>query len=629
VGDTTLPPDTFPLGPCEFDFGGFYSIVPEEENSKAYINSEHHFGGVTLSLEAGYSEFEAERRASPSFPITTTPVVCGDGSLDSVLGSNCGELGPHPDNPYGVDVLFVGRIQGSGAEADITRFDSETQRLAGGLSGDIGSTWNWRTNFTQSRNDYSVRQEDTLANQFQRALVGLGGSECTGEPGVDVFPGTGPCEYFNPFGSSLTGTGTTNTPEMFDYITNTLHIRAESELQTLGTVFSGELFDLSGGAASLATGVQLRNETLDYDYDDQSNAENFMFTVGGPDFSAERDVGAAFGELAMPVSDILDVQLSLRYEDYEFAGDSTDPKLAVLLRPNSNLSLRGSLTTAFRAPSLFQQNGIRITLEELNIPELGTQFLPAQAQPNPNDTLEPEESDILNFGASWLSDSQNLELSADYWRYDYENVIIQQNPQAVLNAALAGDPEAAAQVEFGVSGNPSRINIYYDNASSLKTDGVDLKSTYEWTVDSSHMRLGAELTRVLSYDLEDPQAGSIDGLDSRNFTNFATSVPDLRANMNFHWSTARQAFNTYVRYIDAYKDDQNNNAEIDSHTTLDLQYRYRLAPIGDAREGISISVGGINVTDEEPPHVATNGGYDSKVHDPRGRIYYLRFTVPL
>jgi outer membrane receptor protein involved in Fe transport len=39
-----------------------------------------------------------------------------------------------------------------------------------------------------------------------------------------------------------------------------------------------------------------------------------------------------------------------------------------------------------------------------------------------------------------------------------------------------------------------------------------------------------------------------------------------------------------------------------------------------------ISFGAINLLDEDPPYVSTNGGYDSKVHDPRGRLLYARAT---
>ena len=635
VDDTTLPPDTFPVGVCGFDFGTFASIVPEEDNLQLYASFDHNFNDkLSLFVELGYTTFTAKRRASPSFPITSTPLVCGDGSLDSLLDSSCAALGAHPDNPYGVDVLFVGRTLGSGADAETTVFDSDTSRFVTGFSGELNNNWEWTADFTHSKNDNEMETNDTLATEFQNALIGLGGDECIGEPFVDIFPGVGPCAYFNPFGSSLTGTGTTNTADIIDYITGRLMIKSTAELNTVSGVFNGPIAELANGTAYLAVGAQFRNEKLEYDYDENSNNNNFLFTVGNPDFNTERDIGAAFAELSTPITQTLELQFSLRYEDYEDSGDSTNPKLALLWRPNEQVSLRTTFTTSFRAPSLFQQNGIRVTLEEIVTPTLGRQFLPVRAQPNPDSTLKPEEADIFNLGVSWQDNRGGFELSSDYWSYDYDNAIIQQNPQAILNAALAGSAEAAEQVVFS-AGTISQINVFYANASSLKTDGVDLTAAYNWNNTSTgQYRIGLELTRVFSYDIDDPQAGKIDGLGQRNFENFATSMPELRANLHFFWGLQQHSVNAYLRHIDSYNNDQLDangvplNEKIAAHTTLDLQYNYLFGPIGKADDGILLSVGALNATDEKPPKVSTNSGYDSKVHDPRGVRYYIKATIP-
>lgn len=642
--NTTLPPEPTPLpaplGACQYDFGENFALVPDEERTQLYSHLDIQFTeSLNFFVELALADNSAERRNSPAFPITTTPVVCGDGSLDPLLGSSCAALGPHPDNPYGVDVLFVGRVRGSGSDPMISNHDSKTTRLATGLSGSITETWSWNVDLTSSRNEFDMRAEDTLANEFQRALVGLGGEDCVGTPGLDIFPGMGSCSYFNPFGSSLidgAGAGTDNSEAIYDYITGDLTIDAEAELNTLSGLATGDLFEMAGGNAGLAVGAQLRQENLDYDYDENANNNNFIFFRGNPDFDGDRDIKAVFSELAMPVLDNLDIQLSVRYEDYEDSGSSTDPKVGVLYHPTENLGLRATLGTSFRAPSLFQQEGIQTTLVEIRTPTLGKQFLPVRAQPDPNDPLEPEEADVMNIGASWTNDTQAFEVSLDYWVYDYENVIIQQNPQAILNAATANnpDPQAASQIEFSPIGI-SRINVYYDNASTLETDGIDLRTSYTWADTSTGLyRLGLELTKVMSYDLVDPQAGPIDGLGKRNFENFASSVPEMRANLHFLWSYRQHAVNAFVRHIDSYINDQLDlqdqpkNQPIDAHTTVDLQYSYLFNPIGNAVEGITLSIGGINVTDENPPYVSTNGGYDSKVHDPRGALYYVRATVP-
>ena len=47
----------------------------------------------------------------------------------------------------------------------------------------------------------------------------------------------------------------------------------------------------------------------------------------------------------------------------------------------------------------------------------------------------------------------------------------------------------------------------------------------------------------------DPQAGAVDGAGNRNFTNFATSVPELRGNLNATWSLRRSSVNPYLRLM--------------------------------------------------------------------------------
>ena len=69
-----------------------------------------------------------------------------------------------------------------------------------------------------------------------------------------------------------------------------------------------------------------------------------------------------------------------------------------------------------------------------------------RTQPNPNGApLEPEEADVANLGVSFAP-TEHLNLSLDYWSFDYSHVIVEQNSQALLNAAALGDSQASAQV---------------------------------------------------------------------------------------------------------------------------------------------------------------------------------------
>lgn len=600
------PIGDIPLGLCQFDFGQFFSLVPEEQRISAYLELTHDFSDrLAGRLELHVANNEARRNNSPSFPFAAFPEVSAT----------------HPDNPYGTDVRFIGRIIGAGGTAVQSIHDSDTWRFAASLTGDLNAEWSWDLGLQTSRNEIFVGAPDVLVDRFDLAIQGLGGPSCDPATGV---PGAGSCAYFNPFGSALTGTGTLNSPALLDDLVSFLSYEAQNELLTLDGILTGEFGELSGGPLGAAFGVQFRQADLSYDYNDEANRDNFLFLVGNPDFGDDRDVMSLFMELALPVSETVDVQLAARYEDYGNGVDSADPKISLLWRPSDTVSVHGSYGTSFRAPSLFQVHGTQTSLAELIDPNVGIpQFFPVRAQPNPSGIpLQPEQADVFNLGISWLI-TENLELGIDYWSFDYTDVIIQQSPQAILDAADAGDAQALSQViRDPASGLLLRIDTFYDNASSLETDGFDLSITYDIDAgNAGNFRLGAEATVVSSYDAIDPQAGRIDGAGKRNFRNFATSMPELRTNASLNWQRGRHSANLYVRHIDSYIDDENISlARIDSYLTVDVQYNFRF----QGERGPTISVGAINLFDEDPPRVATNGGYDSKVHDPRGRLFYAK-----
>lgn len=600
------PAGDVPIGLCQFDFGDFYSLVPEEQRAAAFLKVDHAFSDrLTADVEIHVADNEATRNNSPSFPFARFPTVPAS----------------HPDNPYGTDVSFIGRTIGAGGTASPTVHESDTWRVAADIEGDINDDWTFEIGVTLSENEFAVSAQDTLIDRFGLAIGGLGGAGCDPSTGT---PGVGNCAYFNPFGSSLLGTGTVNSQALLADITGDFSYEAKSQLTTLGGHVTGEIGDLAGGPASIAIGAQLRADELAYDYDPNTNADNFLFFSGIPDFRGDRDINAVFVELALPVGDTLDLQLAARYEDYGGGVDSADPKVSFLWRPSPAFSLRGSFGTSFRAPSMFQEFGVQTTLSELVDPDVGIpQFFPVRARANPDgERLKPEEADVFNIGASW-SVGDKLEIGLDYWSFDYSQVIIQQSPQALLNAAAGGNAQAQTQVvRDPLSGLLLRVDSYYANASSLQTDGFDLSVVYDFDVAEGALSLGADATLITSYDLVDPQAGLIDGLGQRNFNNFATSTPELRATGFARFERGSHAANLFLRYIDGYVDDEGagTSPDIASHFTVDAQYSYRWR--GDS--GPALTFGAVNLFDEDPPRCATNGGYDSKVHDPRGRVLYAR-----
>jgi iron complex outermembrane receptor protein len=194
------PAGVVPIGLCQFDFGAYFSLVPKEERTTVFVEVDHAFSDTLGgAIELHIANNEASRNNSPSFPFARFPTV----------------LASHPDNPFGADVSFIGRVVGAGGTAVPSIHESETFRFAASLDGDINDRWRFDSGITISENEFSVATTDTLIDRFGLAIIGLGGSGCNATSGV---AGVGPCEYFNPFGTALIGSGTRNSPALLNDI---------------------------------------------------------------------------------------------------------------------------------------------------------------------------------------------------------------------------------------------------------------------------------------------------------------------------------------------------------------------------------------------------------------------------
>lgn len=616
------PPGTVPgldVGFCGFDFGDTYSFVPDETRVSSYFKGTYEFDNdITWISEVSYARNRAERGGSPTFPILTLPVVPAD----------------HPSNVFGQPVAFFGRAIGNGGEGDPAFTESDTFRFSTMLQGELDDGF-WEFSYTKARNDFEFRVNDTLNREFNLALNGLGGTACNPISGT---PGEGPCEYFNPFATSFTTLP--NSDSVIASFTATQTIDSKMDMEVAEAFASISLFDMEGGEAGLAFGAQYRYQELLQDYDELSNQDAFTFVIGNPDIQGDEEVVAAFAELALPLTEDLDVQIALRYEDYGGSiGDTLDPKLAASYRMTENFSLRGSISTSFRAPSIFQREGGATSLNQVVDPITGGTFF-AAVRNTGNPDLTPEESTAYNIGFS-LEPVDDWSIEVDYWNFEFEDLIIQESFQAILNSEPQ-NPDRVVRAGDPLTGPVLQINNTYVNASSLETSGFDLVTSYRWETDIGTFTPSLNATFIAKYDLEDPQAGSIDGAGRRNFTNIGVSSPELRYNLGLNWSHGNHSANLFVRYIDSYDDDQNcaddaastggcegrgGFRDIDSQTTYDVQYNLDLGAVLETDTKYVLTVGGINVTDEDPPQVFTNSGFDSKVHDPRGRQIYARIAV--
>ena len=625
----TAPPPSSGIGFCGFDFGDFFNLVPEESRFVGMARGEIELtDNIQWSAEFSYADNEAVRGNSPTFPFLQL------GS--AVVPSSAFGPAANPFNVFGdTTLLFFGRASGNGGNVSPNLTTSETWRVSTAVGGDIG-TGSWELSFTRANNEFVVSTEDTVTDRFQCALTGFnslpavagltGGTDCSAanpdltSGGVSI-PAVG--SFFNPFSTSFNAAP--NDPALLDYVIGTQVRTYESDLTVVEGFVSQEIFQLPAGPVSVAVGAQYRDNDLSQTVDELSAADAFAFLVGGRDFDGSQDVFGFFGEASVPLADWLDLQLAVRHERYgdDEGGSTTDPKIAILARPHDTLSLRGSFSTSFRAPSVFQQFGESTTLQQVTDPLNGTAFVAVRtlAPAGGARPIEPEESEAFNFGASWQP-VDGLQFDVDYYNFDFSNVIIQTSPQAILNADPM-DPAVIRAPSATGDGVILQINNDFVNASSVETSGIDFNARYDMETEIGTFTPTFTGTYVLNYDIVDPQAGAVDGEGVRNFNNFGSPTPELRFNAGLAWRNGAHSANIFVRHIGSYLDDQNGLSDIDSDTRLDIQYAIDINEYMNRDEVARFTIGVRNATGTRAPQVFTNGGFDSRVHDPRGALLYF------
>ena len=589
---------------CRFDYGPQITAIPNEQRLQTWGRLDWARGDTaSFWAEIGYASNDINRDVSPSFPVLNTPIIPAY----------------HPGNPYGEDVYFQGRPYGYGQPPEVNFYEHDTARLAAGFEGRFTDTASWNVSLVQARNDTLQNPRDVVVANFQAALLGFGGSDCNADPlaaGPEL-AGTGGCLFFNPFSSNFSarpGEALHNSTALRPFIIGNYFGDGRSQLTTLEANVTGFL---PWRDAGYAAGVQYRDQSLDFFYDDITRQDGFAFLIGNPDFDAMDQVRAAYGEIWLPISETLEVTGALRYEDYgEGVGDTLDPKVTLLYRATDAVSIRGSYSTSFRAPSPFQTLGVQTNFSNIVDHDGSRTFAGRRTQGDPN--LKPETSSAINAGLSWRS-TGNWEFNADFWRYSFEDVLRKENAQAIVNA----DP-FDPRIERTSAGTISIVNVAFINADRIETSGLDVSANAILDTRNGSIEAWVEATWLLEYDVTNAGV-AVDALGKLNRANLGAPNQQIRTAAGASWSRDAIQVTGLVRHVGGYEDDAGGS--IDSFTTLDVNARWSLGGrLGD-RLDASITLGAANLLDEDPPFVNIAGSYDPRSADPRGRRLFVSFGL--
>ena len=596
---------------CALQLSYGRGLIAQTERLNAMVTAEHQFtDSITASAEFGYATADTARPSGFGFPIFGFPVV--PSTNPGVIAENARSGLPIDDYRLW---YRVGGPTGGQLEPQVATFEQETWRVGAGLTGDFGNDWTWNVYGTRSENNTLSLRKDTIFDAFQDALNCMGG--VTGD------------QCWNPFANSLLaspGDPEYNDPELLDTFFVPLTNDSKAELTTAEVNFTGPLTD----TLSVAFGGQWRKQTFSNDFDPIANAGGFaFFDEPFADFEGSTEVFAGYVEFGWFPTETLEVQLAGRYEDYDTGFTTFDPKFSILFKPTDSLFLRGSVGTSFRAPGELQTFGTLIN--PVNAGDINGDSVDAIGTTRGNPDLEGEDAFTVTAGFTY-DVTDNLTIQANYWRFDFENLIVEEDAELILQTDLLDGsiddprvlliPGAPTTIAGGLaSSDIEGLDLSFINQSSLLTDGIDFGLNYD--VDTSAGAFGFRIqgTKTITYDVS-TEAGIFDGVGFLNTTNAGEPIPSWRATLIGDWEMENHYARVTVRHIPRVREDSTVNVDTteESFTVVDLLYSYDITDL--VGEGSNVYVGVGNVTNSEPPLQDGNlPTVNTTLYDPRGRTF--------
>ena len=659
------PTDTF----CRYNFVDQVSVISAEERVQVFTEFDYNFSDqLTYFAEASFSH-NTIRRSDGGGTFNTGQATGGGFTI----------LSSHPFNFFIANPATPGGL----IWIDPASWDpaihtaSDLRAIARPFGIDVNH--NEKTSKIRRQLDY-VRFINGLEYEFDNGWYVNGSLSYAGGTRVsdgahnyrsDIFQQMVKDGEWNPFGTRISDPNLISPKDGISIAGNDQIKTAKFDQRSVDTtrtrevvldiVASGEIFELGGNTVSAAVGGQFRDVTIESVPDSLGGAGESSEESISNFISGSQDVTAFFGEVIVPIGDLVEVQLAVRQEDYGGGiGSTTDPKVSFEFRPLDWLGFRGSWGTSFQAPTV-RQTAEATSSAFVNDPASPTgpggslvcfdngiqNNISVSVVGSPG--LKPQSADNYNFGVVFQTEG-GFRASLDYWNFDYTDLIAPGNSaQAIVNNDCLDDgiPNDPAVIR-DAGGQLRQVNSEFVNIGQVETDGFDLNADYTLDVGNSTLIFDLSATQVLNFDV-DKQNGSpvFDGAGSRNFSNNFSTMPELRGHVGATWLMGDHSASITARYIDSYGNDQSSPAfpaEVEAWTTLDVQYSILLPGlIGDGDTRLTVGVN--NLTDEDPPALFRNDklgvpipkgntlanidrpGYDDRAgHDIRGQIVYLRFV---
>ena len=572
------------------------------------------------------------------YNMTFGPKFDADGNLDMVNG-----------DPVQIDDWRRRMVENAQRLDDR---DTNVYRVVLGLEGTLDNGMNWTAFFNFGRNDADITSRGYFNLEKVREAAGPTYFDANGDLkcGVDANTSiSSACVPLNIFGKDSV------TPEMLQYISGDWdsYGMGENEQKNYGATISGAVPGRDN--LSFAAGYEYREDSGSTT-NDGLILQGITTAGSSLNTSGSYEVDDLFVEF-LYVKDSLEVSLASRYSDYSTFGTTTNSEVGFQYTVSDQVTLRGTFSEAFRAPSVpdlyggtylsyptaddacddntasggqassfCQANGVPATGYVSNLVQIPTLY-------GGNPDLQPETSESWTMGAV-VDPVDGLTMTIDYWSIEIENAVGTVGTTDLIRLCATQGLYCDRTFRFSspasVEGQIIRVEDTNNNVGTETYTGVDLGIA----ADLPSFR-GGDLTLDMqaTYN-EETQVITAAGLVVEDLAGTVSQTYGMysrwRALTKLNWNKGNINVTYTNRYIHGVTD------EVDDFWTLEPTYTeipevmYNDITVSYTTDNMgTIALGVTNFTDEEVPFVpsAFNANTDQENYDLFGPVVNVRYNI--
>ncbi|MEO8779521.1 MAG: TonB-dependent receptor [Rhodanobacter sp.] len=646
--------DNYPTPPDAYNYNTYNYIQTAQQRTNAFLLGSYHLtSNLTLFANAFFNHTQSSGQDAPA------PTGVGDGwymAASNPINPFGVTFGTDPKNPTDPNSGYGLNLRLTGAGNRLHTYDTQNQQISTGLRGAFGqSSWNWDATINYGHANRVQRNYNELnIAEFQTAI----------NNGVNIFDQA-------------------NQPALKGLVDNPVYVYTNATKQAQFDA-NGELWDLPAGSMQLAVGALYRKQTMNYTITPDAILNLGTGTCailqegcGSPGRGSD-NVKELYAESLIPLLSqqpgaySLNLDVGVRYSDYNTSGSTTNGKIAIEWKPIADLLVRGTVSQVFRAPNLDElYDGITLVQPNLNDPCVGLTaaqlaqhaaacrsvpvgWVNTNAQVNTyysgastvGQSLKPEQGKSIDFGMVYNPDwMPGLSTSVDFWHIYLSNLLTPIAASTVVGGCFANDssPYCGLITRYGndtqKAGEVDVIDTPVVNLGNLSTSGIDFTLDYKiphfdlGSVNPGDFKAGFASTYLSTYN-----NNATPGQQGAHTVNFAGTYSQQFGNMTrwrgtltFNWALGNWNAQWQTRYLN-HLTNLNADASIQGVNLPMASVLYHSIQIGYNVPSIhtSFDFGVDNLADKIPPRVYQNGSnynVDASNYDTLGRYYWARATV--